>query len=335
MDPRVLSLTPKAILDPVRKSLQPCWPPRSPASPEEAELELPTVDFVIGDWTHASRLDAEQLTRAARCLCVFQPTAGIETIDVAAAADLGIPVANVPDANNGAVAEWTVMAILAMLKEVWRHHEGMLKGRWDMVDAASTGVYELAGRTVGIIGMGRIGRAVAERLAGFQTGSILYADARRAPADLERRLSVEKMEIDDLCTASDVLTLHLPLSARPGAAPDARRLALLPPHAVLINAARGAVIDGAALCTALDSGQLKAAALDVFAEEPLPADHTLRNRANVLLSPHLAGSTNEARERMVARTLRNLDHVLREARPPMSSTSVGGVPRRDAGIAPE
>lgn len=297
-------------------------------SPAGVLAELPAADYVVGDWSHELHLDAEQLDAAARCLAVFQPTAGTDTIDLEHAAGRGIPVANAPGENARAVAEWVVMAILAALKDVVRHHLGTLEGQWEMVDAGRTGVHELGDRTVGIIGMGRIGQDVAARLAPFELGRLLYADVAAAPAEVERRLGVERLEIDEVCAASDVVTLHAPLLPSTRGLLDARRIALMPKGAVVVNAARGALIDEPALCEALAAGHLKGAALDVFVEEPLPRESPLRKLPNVLLSPHLSGSTNEARERMMTNALRNLDRVLRGGSPQHVVNGVEGVPRR-------
>ncbi len=286
------------------------------------------AELILGDWTHSLGLDAELLDRAGRCLAVVQPTAGTDGIDLEHAAALGIPVANAPATNDRAVAEWTVMAILAMLKDVWRHHAGVLAGRWDMVSASDTGVYELGDRVVGILGLGQIGQAVAARLAPFELRRLVYADVVAAPASVERRLGVERVSVDELCRVSDVVTVHVPLLSSTVGLLDRRRISLLPVGAVIVNAARGQVIDEAALCDALDSGRVRGAALDVFSVEPLPLDSPLRGRPGVLLSPHLAGSTNEARHRMLSSALHNLDRVLRGGAPLHVVNGVSGVPRR-------
>jgi phosphoglycerate dehydrogenase-like enzyme len=325
--PHVLSLTPRAVLEPVHEALRATLAAHTLTFLAEAPAGLAEGEFIVGDWTHATGLDAAQLAVARRCRCVFQPAAGVEEIDVAAAATLGIAVANTPGANDVAVAEWVVMAALAALKDAWRHHEGVRAGRWDMVAAGEEGVYELAGRTVGIVGLGRIGQSVAQRLAGFDVGRLLYADAVAASAGVERSLGLERVELDALCAASDVVTLHVPLTETTRGLIGARRLALMPRGAVVINAARGAVLDEDALAAALAARHLKGAALDVFTTEPPPADHPLRDRADVLLSPHLAGSTNEARERMIAGALRNLDGVLRGGAPAHVVNGVAFRPR--------
>jgi D-3-phosphoglycerate dehydrogenase / 2-oxoglutarate reductase len=330
--PRVLMLTPHEVFAPIYDRLAPGLAAHELSEPERSPAgvlaELPAVDYVIGDWSQELHLDAEALDAAARCLAVFQPTAGTDMIDLEHAAGLGIPVANAPGENARAVAEWVVMAILAALKDVVRYHEGVLAGRWEMVAAGRTGVFELGDRTVGIIGMGQIGQDVAARLGPFELGRLVYADVAAAPAEVERRLGLERLEIDEVCAASDVLTLHAPLLPSTRGLLDARRIALMPKGAVVVNAARGALIDESALCEALAAGHLKGAALDVFVHEPLPSDSPLRTLPNVLLSPHLSGSTNEARERMMTNAFRNLDRVLRGGAPEHVVNGVQGVPRR-------
>jgi phosphoglycerate dehydrogenase-like enzyme len=325
-------LTPDEVLDPAYGPLSATLAPHHLIKPGRSRsgvlAELPAADYVVGDWTQELHLDAEELDAAVRCLAVFQPNAGTDMVDIAHAAKLGIPVANAPGENARAVAEWVVMAILATLKDVVSNHLRVLAGRWDMVEAGRAGVHELGDRTVGIIGMGRIGQDVAARLAPFELRRLVYADVEAAPAEVERRLGLERLEIDEVCAASDALTLHAPLLPATRGLLDARRIALMPAGAVVVNTARGGLIDEPALCEALASGHLKAAALDVFAEEPLPADSPLRKLPNVLLSPHLAGSTNEARKRMMTNALRNLDGVLRGGVPEHVVNGVGGVPRR-------
>jgi phosphoglycerate dehydrogenase-like enzyme len=317
------------VLEPVLSALRGELPPHAlvaPARSRERVLDaVARADVLLGDWTHELGVDAETLDRAGRCLAVLQPTAGTDGIDLEHVAALGIPVANAPGTNDRAVAEWTVMAILALLKDAWRHHAGVLAGRWDMLSAL---VYELGDRTVGILGMGRIGQAVAARLAPFELRRLVYADVVGAPPGVQRRLGVERVEVDELCAVSEVLTVHVPLLPSTVGLLDRRRLSLLPAGAVIVNAARGPVIDEAALCEALDSGHVRGAALDVFSVEPLPFDSPLRGRPNVLLSPHLAGSTNEARKRMVTSALMNLDRVLRGGAPQHVVNGVEGVPRR-------
>jgi len=181
-EPTVLSLTPSEVLAAVHTELAGELAPHSLAWASPDGAGVGRAEYVIGDWTHQRTLDAAELDRAERCLAIFQPTAGVQSIDIDHAASLGIPVANTPGANARAVAEWTVMAILALLKDVWRHHAAVTAGQWNMVEAARTGVFEVGDRTVGIVGLGAIGQGVAARLAGFELRRLVYADVHRASA---------------------------------------------------------------------------------------------------------------------------------------------------------
>ena len=134
--PTVLSLTPEAVLAPWAERVDSCRFGYAARGVTVAAEALAGADYLIGDWTHELRLDAVALDRAQRCQAVFQPTAGTETIDLEHAARLGIPVCNAPGTNDRAVAEWTVMAILVLLREAWRFHAGVQAGRWEMVSAA-------------------------------------------------------------------------------------------------------------------------------------------------------------------------------------------------------
>jgi glyoxylate reductase len=248
------------------------------------------ADYLIGDWMQELAIDGDLLDRATRCQAVFQPTAGTNVVDVEHAASLGIPVANAPGANARAVAEWVVMAILAMLKDVWRYHANVLAGKWEMLEAGRTGVYELGDRTVGIVGMGRIGQGVARRARGFD---MRILDSRR----------------DGLGTVlehSDFVSLHVPLTPETHHLIDAGALARMKPTAILINTARGPIVDQHALREALIDGTIGGAALDVTDPEPLPADDPLLSAPNLIVAPHIGSATHAARERMAALAVENL-----------------------------
>ena len=151
---------------------------------------------------------------------------------------------------------------------------------------------------------------------------------RPAAAETEHELGAERVALDDLCSISDVIAVHVPLTEDSVALIDGRRLALMSRHTVLVNAARGAVVDETALIAALQAGRLRAAALDVFATEPPRRDDPLLTRSDVLLSPHLSGSTNESRERMIAAGLANLERLLNDQDPAHVVNGVAGIPRR-------
>jgi lactate dehydrogenase-like 2-hydroxyacid dehydrogenase len=179
---------------------------------------------------------------------------------------------------------------------------------------AAQGIYELLGKSVGIVGMGKIGFEVARRLAAFQC-PLLYYDRRRVSPDDERELGLESVPLDDLLRGSDIVTLHLPLTPETRHLIGGRELGLMKKTALLINTARGAIIDEAALVEALLEGSIAGAGLDVYSDEPPAPRDPLRSCKNVVLTPHTAGQTREAMDRMVTCMLDNLDRVARGVEP--------------------
>jgi D-3-phosphoglycerate dehydrogenase len=249
--------------------------------------ELARATVVIASLHRHRALTAADLAVMRRCRLVQTSAVGFDSVDHVAAAQLGIPVANLPGFNVAAVADWTLLALLWLLRRPDLAAAGVARGEW----SPHLGE-DLARLTVGIAGFGRIGRAVARRLAGFGAGVLVF-DAR--PVDGGYR----QLELDELLRRSDAVSVHLPLNDATRALLDADRLALLRPGAYLVNAGRGGVVDEAALAAALDAGRLGGAALDVFATEPLAAD-----------SPHCAGHTRAAAETMRRRLVEAIDHVL-------------------------
>lgn len=314
--PNILSLSPANIVLPVYELLRPQMNDHTltflePPSVENLLTALPSADFILGDWTHQLGLDSDLLGRATRCKLIVQPTAGYDVIDVAAANRLGLIVANCPGANARAVAEWTVMAMLVALKNVVVNHERTRRGEWWMSRALEEGVYDIGGRTIGILGFGTIGQSVAQRLHGFGVSKILYSDAFVDVTEVEPGIAVERVaDIDELCRRSDILSVHVPLTPQTRNLIGAERLAMLGTQGVLVNSSRGAVVDEEALAAALRARTIKAAALDVFSEEPIPQTHPWQELDNVLLSPHISGGTVEARDQMISTALRNIDEVI-------------------------
>lgn len=257
---------------------------------------LPTCDLAIGDWTHALRVNDP----GPRLALVQMPSVGVDTIDVDRCAEAGVPVANCAGANTVSVAEWCVSATFALLRKTLEADAAVRRGEWPQT---SVGGRELAGRTVGIVGMGGIGQAVARMFGAFDCTVQYWSRSRHddAPA--------EYVDLDVLLSTSDVLVLVIALGPQTRNLLDAERLAQLKPGALLVNGGRGGLVDEDALVDALRSGALSGAALDVFATEPLPADSPLRDLP-VVLSPHMAGSTGEAAGRIVAQTKANLIRAL-------------------------
>src|SRR4051794_30130470 len=253
-----------------------------PRTEDGAVAAVTDADVVIGDFTFEVPITRRVIEAMTRCRAILQPSAGFQQIDHVAAAEHGIPVCNCAGANDVPVAEHTVMAGVALMRELAWTDRQIRAGQWPQFGRQNN---EVASRTWGIVGFGRIGKQVAQRLAGWEM-TILYHDAFRPPAQEEAALGVEYAELDDLLTRADIVSLHVPLLPDTRHLIDARRLALLKPNACLVNVARGGVVDQAALLEALRGHRLRGAALDVFEQEPLPAGHPFTELDNVILSPH-------------------------------------------------
>jgi len=242
-------------------------------------------------------------------------SAGYDRVDVEAARKAGVPVANNGGANAIAVAEHTLMLMLAVLKRLVRLHNDVVAGKWRASDFAEARVYELAGKTLGIVGLGNIGKKVARRAAAFDM-DIRYYDIKRLTEDEEDALGVRFVLFTELLRASDVVSLHVPLDDTTRRMLGARELAMMKPSAIVINTCRGPVVDEDALQRALTEGRIAGAGLDVMAEEPPASDHPLFALPNVTLTPHSAGPTSE---NWTARFRNGFDNIQRVA--------AGGRPR--------
>jgi phosphoglycerate dehydrogenase-like enzyme len=288
-----------------------------PPAPNAVRDAVADADLVLADKRHKHRLDRETLAEMRRCLLIQQPAVGFDAIDHRAAADVGIPVANAAGYNRDSVADWTVLAILTLIRDAGAADRGMREGEWPY--ARLRRGRELGALTVGIVGLGNIGNAVASRLRAFGT-RLLFTDVvpRSAPG-------ATAVAFDDLLDASDVVTVHVPLDHDTRHLIGDAQLGRMKPGAILVNASRGPVVDEAALVRALDTGHLGGAGLDVFEVEPLAADSPLRAFDNVLLSPHAAAWTDEAEARLLDVCGANLRRVLRDQEP---FNVVNGVTRR-------
>jgi len=253
--------------------------------------DLARADLVIGDAARRFPLTGEVLAQMARCRLVFHPAVGLDgVIDLDAARERGIEVRSAPGYNADAVADWAVMAMLLGLRQAVAADRDMRTQGWHGRELGR----ELGAVTVGIVGYGAIGRAVRRRLAGFGT-TVLVTDERELTDP-----DVEQTSLDDLLQRSDVVTLHAPLLPSTQHMIGADRLARMREHSVLVNAARGGLVDETALASALAKGRPAVAVLDVFETEPLPAESPLYGLENVVLSPHVAAGTQQARQRVRA-----------------------------------
>lgn len=239
------------------------------------------------------RITARVLDAAPRLRLVAKATIGVERIDVEAATERGILVVNSPAPENVVgLAEATIGLIIALAKQLLVKEQRIRDGGWR--DATTDGLV-LAGRTVGIIGLGRVGSGVARRLVGWDV-DVLACDPY-IPVERFAAAGAGPVDLPTLLSQSDIVTLHVPLTAETRGMIDAEALAAMPVGALLVNTSRGAVVDQAAIAQALQDGHLGAAALDVFETEPLPPDDPIRAvpRDRVLLTPHSIGSSHASR----------------------------------------
>ena len=240
-----------------------------------------------------TRVTADLLARAPHLRIVARAGTGVDTIDVHAATRRGIAVMNAPGANTVSAGEHALGLLLALVRRIPEAAAAMRRGDWDRKKFEGT---ELRGKTMGVVGLGRIGGHVAQLARAFGM-SVVAHDPYLLP-ERAVELSVKLLPLEDLLRAADVVTLHVALTDQTHHLINAERLRLMKPTAVLINTARGELVDEAALAEAVREKRIGGAAIDVFAVEPLPADSALRALDRVLLTPHLAASTAEAQERV-------------------------------------
>ena len=272
-----------------------------PPAPEAVLRECSTAELVIADKRHKHRLPREVLEQMRRCLLIQMPAVGFDVIDHRAAADFDIAVANSAGYNRDGVADWTVMAILNLVRRGSWGDRRMREGGWPKPEMLN---HELGALTIGIVGLGNVGSALATRLLAFGS-RVVYADI------VERTFSgVERVPFVDLLQLADVVCVHVPLDKTTHPLIDAAALKRMRKGAFLVNASRGPVVDEKALIAALESGHLGGAGLDVFEQEPTPADNPLRRMENVFFSPHVAGFTLEAEARALEMVRDNLTRVL-------------------------
>jgi phosphoglycerate dehydrogenase-like enzyme len=287
-----------------------------PPGLDDVRREVAEADLVIGDRNHRHRIDRSVLEAMGRCLIVQQPAVGFDAIDHAAAAELGIPVANAAGYNADAVADWTAMAVLTLLRRGSWGDRRMHDGAWPKLEMLGR---ELGALTVGVVGLGNVGRAVAMRVLAFGS-RVLFADT--ASRTLE---GATQVPLDELLALADVVCLHVPLDVGTRHLIGSDALARMRPGGILVNASRGPVVDETALVEALRGGRLAGAGLDVYDGEPLSADSPLRGLDQVFLSPHVAGDTEQAEARLLEMVGTNLLRVL-DGEEPLHI--VNGVTRR-------
>ncbi len=274
------------------------------------EVQAEALKDAVAVFTLPSQFPVELARRCPRLRLVQVFSAGVEAIDLAALGELGIKVANNGGGNAPAVAEHTVALMVSVYRRLKAQFAAVDSGQWagDFFPEWFSSTFELTGKTVGIVGLGRIGKQVARRLQGWDC-KLIYHDIADIPRHVERELHMARMPLDELLRTSDIVTLHVPLTGRTRGMIGDRELGLMKPTAVLINTCRGPVVDEAALARALRAGKIAGAGLDVVAQEPPPRDNPLLHLDNVIVSPHLAGMSQEAAQRNIAFAVQNLLRV--------------------------
>jgi len=248
-------------------------------------------------------VDADVIDAAPRLRVISQMAVGYDNIDLPAATRRRIPVGHTPGVLTDTTADFAFALLMAAARRISEAERFARAGRWKTWGPTLLMGQDVYGATLGIVGMGRIGQAVARRARGFEM-RVLYADPSEPEA--ARELGAVRVDLDDLLAQADFVSLHVPLTAATERLIDARALARMKPTAILVNTARGPVVDQAALYDALVSGQIAYAALDVTDPEPIAPDDPLLSLDNCLIVPHIASSSVATRTRMAVMAAENL-----------------------------
>ena len=267
------------------------WPDRLPPPREELMARAPELEGLLSLLTDP--VDAELIEAAPRLRAISNYAVGVDNVDVEAATARGIPVGNTPDVLTESTADLALALMLGIARRLAEGEAFVKAGEWATWEPGLMLGRDLHGATVGIVGHGRIGQAVARRVEGF--GCLVLTNTSSGGVPLE-----------ELLERSDFVTLHCPLTPETRGMIDADALRHMKPTAYLVNTARGPVVDTDALAHALHDGQLAGAALDVTDPEPLPGDHPLLDAPNLLVVPHIASATHATRGRMADIAVDNL-----------------------------
>jgi len=278
------------------------WRPYPLNDNEKADM-IKDVEFLV---LHPAVVSQSVLREAKSLRLIQLLTAGYDEIDLKLTAELGIPVATNGGANAWAVAELCIALLLSLYRRLLACDQSVRKGKWRQ-PITGFNTFEVAGKTVGLIGAGNIGRKVARRFKSFET-RILYYDERPA-ADIENELDARKVSLDELLRESDIITIHLPLLKETRALIGKRELSLMKPNSILLNTSRGPIVDEEALIGALTENRIAGAGLDVFDKEPISTDNPLLKLENVLLTPHTAGHSYEGWFRRTQFAWENIQRV--------------------------
>lgn len=282
------------------------WPQEMPPTP--AELDELLTDAIGVLTLLDDKITDEVLTRHPQIKVVSNYAVGYDNIDVSAATAHGVAVCNTPDVLNGATAEFAFALLMATARRIVEANTYIKDGKWHTWGPRVLLGQNVVGATLGIVGLGRIGKELAHMVSGFNMR--ILATARTIDPAIAREFGVTFVSLDELLAESDFVSLHVALNEETHHLIGARELALMKPTGILVNAARGRVVDTEALLAALRNGTIQAAGLDVTDPEPLSPDHPLVSMPNCVIAPHIASATVETRDNMAIMAARNLVAVL-------------------------
>ncbi len=283
------------------------WPGDLPPPPGELRRQAASSDALLTLLT--DRIDAELLGQAGRLLVVSNMATGFDNIDIEAASRCGVLVTRTPGVLSETTADFAFALILAAARRVVEADRHVRQGLWKTWGPETMLGHDVHGATLGIIGMGGVGREVARRARGF--GMRIVYNSRTPKPALERRYRMPFLPLDELLRQSDFVTLHAPLTPETRHLIGRPQLALMKPTGVLVNTARGPLVDQAALFDALRDGRIAAAALDVTDPEPIAPGDRLLSLPNVIVTPHIASASIATRARMAMLAAENLVQALR------------------------
>ena len=259
------------------------------------------------------KINEEFLVAAPKLRIAANVAVGFDNIDVAACTKRGVAATNTPGVLDETTADFAWALLMAVARRLSEGEALARSGNWKNWDLDQLVGTDVWGKTLGIVGFGRIGRAMARRASGFQM-KVIYTDAMRAPADVEKPLNAEFREMNALLAESDFVSVHVPLLPETRGLFDAPKFYRMKPTAFLINTARGPVVDETALVAALEAGKIAGAGLDVYENEP--SIHPGLKRANVVLAPHMASASLETRTKMACIAAENVVALFTGRRPP-------------------
>jgi len=279
------------------------WPEYAPPARNVLIEKLKCAKAMIS--LLSDRIDAEVFDAAPELRIISQYAVGYDNIDVKEATRRGIAVTNTPDVLTDASADFSWALLMAVSRRIVEADSYVRNGNWKVAwhPAMLTGK-DVSGSTIGIIGAGRIGQAMAKRARGFSM-KILYCSGSEKP-DFEKETGAERADLDRLLRESDYVSLHVPLTDKTRGLINAEKLSLMKPGAYLINNSRGPVVDENALYDALKNGRLAGAGLDVFAQEPVSVDNPLLQLSNVVVAPHISSAGHATRDKMAVMVAENL-----------------------------